>query len=136
MKKISTNHVLTSFDIDYALGFKDRKDQDKLSKNQTLLKNATLGVEKYELLHLVYSRGYGQVYLDISEKVKDRYFNKMFKYLSEVDLSDTSALLEILPSLDEKVVEASLSKLIFYFQELEEYEKCAVIKKVLDTLTK
>lgn len=136
MKKISTNHVLTSFDIDYALGFKDRKDQDKLSKNQTLLKNAALGVEKYELLHTVYSRGYGQVYLDISEKVKDRYFNKMFNYLSDVDIADKESLLEILPSLDEKVTKTSLNKLISYFQDLEEYEKCAVIKKVLDILIK
>jgi hypothetical protein len=136
MKKITTQHVINSFEQDYYLGFKDRKNAGSLTPNQTLLKNATLGVEKYELLHVIYSRAYGETYSKISESVKDRYFNKMFSYLEKVDLSDIDSLLEIIPSLDENTIKKSFSKLLYYFQDLEEYEKCAVVKKVLDNLIK
>jgi hypothetical protein len=134
MKKISSQQVLKSFDLDYSFGLKSGKIPQGMNKNQVLFKNATIGVEKYELLHIIYSKGYGKVYVDISESVKDRYFNKMFKYLQEIDLNDINSLKEIVPSLDEKVVRSSLSKLILYFQGLEEYEKCAIIKKILDLI--
>jgi hypothetical protein len=134
MKKISSQQVLKSFDLDYSFGLKTGKTSQGMNKNQVLFKNATIGVEKYELLHIIYSKGYGKVYVDISESVKDRYFNKMFKYLHEIDLEDINSLKEIVPSLDEKVVRSSLAKLILYFQDLEEYEKCAIIKKILDLI--
>jgi hypothetical protein len=134
MKKISSQQVLKSFDVDYSFGLKTGKTSQGMNKNQVLFKNATIGVEKYELLHIIYSKGYGKVYVDISESVKDRYFNKMFKYLHEIDLEDINSLKEIVPSLDEKVVRSSLAKLILYFQDLEEYEKCAIIKKILDLI--
>lgn len=136
MKKISSQQVLRSFDLDYSLGFANRKNTDKLSPPQVLFKNATLGIEKYELLHIIYSKGYGQVYENMADSVKQRYFNKMYGYLANIKLEEIDSLREILPSLDEKVVQSSLNKLIFYFQELEEYEKCAVIKKILDLLKK
>jgi len=136
MKKISSQQVLRSFDLDYSLGLKTGKSSQGMNKNQVLFKNATVGIEKYELLHVIYSKGYGKIYVDMSESVKDRYFNKMFKYLQEIDLSDINSIKEIVPSIDEKVVKSSLNKLILYFQDLEEYEKCAVIKKILDLLKK
>jgi hypothetical protein len=136
MKKINSQQVLKSFDLDYSLGFGSRKDQGKLSHTQVLFKNATLGIEKYELLHIIYSKGYGKVYENIADSVKHRYFNKMYGYLADIKLEEVEDLQEILPSLDEKVVISSLNKLILYFQNLEEYEKCAVIKKILDLLKK
>lgn len=136
MKKISSQQVLKSFDLDYSLGFGNRKDKDKLTPSQVLFKNATLGIEKYELLHIIYSKGYGKVYEDIADSVKHRYFNKMYHYLADVKLEEIGTIKEIVPSLDEKVVKSSLNKLILYFQDLEEYEKCAVIKKILDLLKK
>jgi hypothetical protein len=136
MKKINSQQVLKSFDLDYSLSFLSGKGKEKLSSPQTLFKNATLGIEKYELLHLIYSKGYGKVYEDIADSVKDRYFNKMYKYISEIKLEEIESIKEIIPSLDEKVVKSSLNKLILYFQHLEEYEKCAVIKKILDLVKK
>ena len=136
MKKISSQQVLKSFDLDYSFGFGNPKDSKKLSPTQVLFRNATLGIEKYELLHIVYAKGYGKVYEDIADSVKSRYFNKMYGYLANIKLEDVDSLYEILPTLDEKVVKSSLNKLIFYFQDLEEYEKCAVIKKLLDLLKK
>jgi hypothetical protein len=136
MKKINSKQVLKSFDLDYSLGFGNRKDADKLSPTQVLFRNATLGIEKYELLHIIYSKGYGKVYEDIADSVKHRYFTKMYNYLVDIKLEEVDSLNEIIPSLDEKVVKTSLNKLILYFQDLEEYEKCAVIKKILDLLKK
>jgi hypothetical protein len=134
MKKINSQQVLKSFDLDYSLGFVSGKGKDKLSPPQLLFKNATLGIEKYELLHIIYSKGYGKVYEDIADSVKHRYFNKMYNYLQDIKLEEIDSIKQIIPTLDDKVVKSSLNKLILYFQDLEEYEKCAVIKKILDLI--
>lgn len=101
-------------------------------RNEFLLRSAVIGAEKYEFFDIVYYKTYRENYKKISRSVKDTYFNKLYRYISNLDLDDKDSILITAESLHRETVNASLNKLLLYFQDLEEYEKCAVIKKVLD----
>lgn len=104
------------------------------TNDQVLLRNAVVGAEKYDLLDSIYFRTYGDNYRKISVNVKNNYFNKLYKYVEKIDLNQVEELSKVVVELDKKIVFSNLTKILLYFQNLEEYEKCAVIKKVLDLL--
>lgn len=134
MKNYTKQHVLEAFESDVKTQFKESKAYSRLSLSQSGLKNAITGIEKYNFLHIIYLRAYGQVYSKISSEVKSRYYHKMFNHLSLVNVNELETLQEVVEKLDSVVVKKNLNKLLTFFVDLEEYEKCTVIKSILDIL--
>jgi hypothetical protein len=134
MKNYTEQHVIEAFESDVQSQFKESKAYNKLNPTQNGIKNAITGIEKYDFLHIVYLRAYGQTYLKIAPEVRSRYYHKMFDHLSSVNVNDLESLLEVVHKLDSVIVRKNLNKLLNFFINLEEYEKCAVIKSILDIL--
>lgn len=132
MKKSRSDYPLSSLAKDLQKELLESGAYKENERNEFLLRNAVIGAEKYELFDLFYYRAYKENYKKISLNVKDTYFNKLYRYIQNLDLSDRDSILITAESLDRSTVDASLNKLLLYFQNLEEYEKCAQIKKVLD----
>lgn len=133
--KINIKNILDTFSQDYSFTSTKNERKTKVNKNEKLLRSAIVGAEKYDLLHSIYLNAYGSTYENISEDVKSRYFNKLFNYINQVDFSQQETVLEVINELSSSTTKKSLNRLLYYFQDIEEYEKCATIKKFLD-LTK
>ena len=68
---------------------------------------------------------------DLKEMGDRVAYERAFYYLSKIDINDKMHQDSISLNLDNNLKKA-LSKSILYFQEYEEYEKCAFIKKIYD----
>ena len=68
---------------------------------------------------------------DIKEAGECVTYNKAWGYIKSVDLNETSHINALLHYSDE-YLDTSLELGINYFQQQEEYEKCAVLLKILN----
>lgn len=68
---------------------------------------------------------------DVKEMGNRVAYERAFYYLNKIDINDKMHRDSISLNLDSQLKKA-LEKSILYFQEYEEYEKCAFIKKILD----
>lgn len=57
-------------------------------------------------------------------------YNKAWYYIKKINLSDKNHILDIIEYGDD-LLETSLELAIQYFQDIEEYEKCAHLLKIL-----
>lgn len=111
--------------------------QDEVLKNPFVLMGMVVrGLENYYIMDGMYSRQYGKRYTDRKHTVRYEYFNKMYGYLKRINLDETDDIYTIGESFQKGEVDLCLNHLRKYFEKIEEYEKCAVIKKYVDYLQK
>ena len=73
-----------------------------------------------------------EVGMDDVKEAGDRVaYERAYYYLSKIDITDKMHQDSISLNVDKQLLK-SLEQSILYFQEYEEYEKCAFIKKILD----
>lgn len=89
-------------------------------------------VESFYLVDSIKEKKYGESYIKIRSKVKAKYFNIIFEVLEQISLENSDLIRESIQELGSKLVLDSLEDMLINFQEREEYEKCQIIKEVLD----
>lgn len=134
MRKTKTKNMNLSTEFSIESKTDEQGFNSESEKNEFLFRKAILGAETYEFMDIMYLKTYKERYREISSNVKYKHFNKLFLLLTKVDLADKETLKKATHILDEKVVLENLDKMMYYFQDLEEYEKCALIKKFSDTV--
>lgn len=90
------------------------------------------GVYNYRFLNEIASNRRPDVYPRIKEAVKKSYFDKMFGYIANSDYSNKKIIDSTLAELGYEVVLECINQLLDHFVELEEYEKCAILRDVND----
>ena len=70
---------------------------------------------------------------EISQTGETMLYERAFQYLKMIDIQDKYHIKILFEEANPKLEEA-LNKSLKYFEEGEEYEKCAVLKKYLDFL--
>jgi hypothetical protein len=106
-----------------------------LMKDDTVLLNTVVrGIESFWKLDDIYTNKFPDQYETVRERVKVKYFNKMYKYLTRINLKKLEPFFDTVGDLGYGTVENSLQEYMEHFIELEQYEKCAKIKKVLDVV--
>jgi hypothetical protein len=109
--------------------------EDKLNNQYVLIGMVVKGLENYLIMDIMYTRHYGQDYKRIKSTIKYKYYNKLLGYLKRIDSSNFNEVYKIGESFDRQTVVASLDTLRVYFELLEEYEKCSIIKRYQDLVT-
>ena len=111
--------------------------QDEVLKNPFVLMGMVVrGLENYYIMDGMYSRSYGKKYTEAKPKVRYHYFNKLYDYLNRIDIDDTDNIYKIGESFQKGEVDLCLNHLRKYFEKIEEYEKCAILKKYINYLNK
>ena len=106
-----------------------------LMEDDTVLLNTVVrGIESFWKLDDIYTNKFPDQYETVRERVKVKYFNKMYKYLTKINLKKLEPFFDTVGDLGYGTVENSLQEYMEHFIELEQYEKCAKIKKVLDVV--
>ena len=103
--------------------------------NPFVLLNMTVrGIENFQLMNLMYSRNYPEEYSKVKLAIKYRYYSRLYSYLAKIKLEDTEDTFTIGDSYNVESTFLALEDLKGYFEELEEFEKCALLKKYLNFL--
>ena len=132
MKKMNLDNVFEIFDQDDEQVYEQAGMKFLMEDDTVLLNTVVRGIETYWKLDDIYTNKFPDQYETVREKVRRKYFNKMFKYLVRINLKKLEPFFDTVGDLGYGTVENSLNEYIEHFVDLEEYEKCAKIKKVLD----
>lgn len=132
MKKMNLDNVFEIFNQDDEQVYEQAGMKFLMEDDTVLLNTVVRGIETYWRLDDIYTNKFPDQYETVREKVRRKYFNKMFKYLVRINLKKLEPFFDTVGDLGYGTVENSLNEYIEHFVDLEEYEKCAKIKKVLD----
>ena len=108
--------------------------QDVLDNPYVLMGMVLRGITNFNLLEALVKKRYPEEWEKQKNTVKHKYFNKLFLYLKRIDIDNDSSKYKVSNAYDLEETAYGLGKILFYYEDVEEYEKCAVIKKYIDKL--
>ena len=92
------------------------------------------GLENFELMDMMYSRNFPEEYKNVKTIIKYKYYNKLYNYLRRIDSTSFKDEYTIGEAFDSENVYKALDDLRVYYEVIEEYEKCSVIKNFRELL--
>ena len=134
MQPIDPKTLFSIFEAGDEQVYKENGVEDVLNNPFVLMGTILNGIENYHLMDIMYSRKFGEEYKAVQEQVKHKYFTRMYNYLNRIDTENFEDKHDIGSTFDYNAVTGALVTLLKYFEEIEHYEKCAVIKRYLDYL--
>jgi len=112
--------------------YKEHGMEDVLNNPYVLIGMVVKGLENYQIMDLMYQRSYPEQYKEVRETVKLKYYNGLYAYLTRIDIDTFNAKYTIGETYDSQDVLFGLDTMLYYFEGLEHYEKCSIIKKYMD----
>jgi hypothetical protein len=108
--------------------------EDTLNNPYVLMGMVVKGLENFLMMDIMYTRHYGQDYRRVKTVIKNKYYNRLLGYLQRIDSTKFNNVYKIGESFDRVGVVAALDSMRVHYELLEEYEKCAIIKRYQDLL--
>lgn len=114
--------------------YKEHNLQHLLEDPYVIFNTAIRGVTLYNLLDGTYRIRYPKEYPVVESSVRNNQFAYLYQLIVKVPLDDPKVFSDTKLDLGEGVVRDSLNQLLQHFIDLEEYEKCSVIKNYLEII--
>ena len=114
--------------------YRENNVEDVLKNPYVLIGMVVNGVENYYLMHRVYSTKHPEHYKRVKATIKHKYYCKLYSYLSRVSPLQLDIVYKIGDDFEVDRSLRAINDLLFYFEDVEEYEKCRVIKEYADLL--
>ena len=92
------------------------------------------GLENYRLMEVLYMRNYPEEYEKARPAIRLKYYTTLYTYLKRIDWTKYENIYRIGQSFDINTTYKALEDLRKFFEKVEHYEKCAVIKEFIDHL--
>jgi len=134
MQRIDPHTLFSIFEQGDEAVYKEHGLEDALKNPFVLMGMVVRGIENYNIMDMMYSRQYAKDYAKVRKITKYKYLNNLYSYLKRIDSSSFDTVYKIGESFEKDKVNKCLNYLRVYYESLEEYEKCAVIKRYIDLL--
>lgn len=127
------NNIFRVFAADDDDIFREEENAAELLDND-FIKVGTLikGMENYILLDRMYSLKFGTSYESKRESIKRKYYLGLVQNLPRPEELHSNTLDDLVDEFGKKVLAFSLSNLIDYFVEVEDFDPCITLKAYLD----
>ena len=135
MQHIDPNTLFSIFEQGDEAIYEEHGEERHLDNPYVLMGMVMRGIENYHLMDMMYLKKYPKEYTIIRKVTKYKYISKLYNYLLNIDSFNFSSEHSIGDSFDVKEVLGALDYLRVYYEEIEHYEKCAVIKRYIDLLS-
>lgn len=132
MQQLDPHTLFSIFEQGDEAVYKEHGVEDVLNNPYVLIGMVVRGLENYSLMDMMYMRSYPEQYKTVRDTVKLKYFNGLYSYLTRIDTTKFESVYAIGETYDSQDVLFGLDTLLYYYEDLEMYEKCAVIKKYMD----
>ena len=132
MQQLDPHTLFSIFEQGDEEVYKEHGVEDVLDNPYVLIGMVVRGLQNYQLMDLMYMRSYPDQYKEVRETVKLKYYNGLYSYLTRIDTTKFEVIYSIGETYDSQDVLFGLDTLLHYYEDLEMYEKCAVIKKYMD----
>ena len=134
MKKIDPHTLFSLFEVGDEEVYKENGIESTLKNPYVLMGMVVKGVENFIVLDQIYTKNHKEKYEKVKDHTKYKYFNKLYSFLEKIDSKKFETKYIIGESFDSGTVNSALHTLLYYYEGLEQYEKCAVIKRYIDLL--
>ena len=115
--------------------YKEHNVTGVLDNPYVLMGMVIRGLENWNIMDIMYKRTYPEEYAKVRGSIKVKYMSKLVSYLERIDSTKFESIYTIGESFESKNVIMALHNLLMYFENIEYYEKCAIIKNYIDLLT-
>jgi hypothetical protein len=115
--------------------YKEYGMEGQLDNPFVLLGMVIRGLENYQLMDMMYMKRYPQHYKEVRKITKYKFYNKLYGYLNRIDSKEFSSVYKIGESFNMVKVMSSLEDMLRFYEGIEQYEKCAVIKRYQDLVS-
>lgn len=132
MQPIDPHTLFSIFEQGDEAVYRENGVEDVLSNPYVLIGMVIKGLENYQLMDSMYMRSYPKEYQAVRDNVKLKYYNNLYQYLLRIDSTSFESIYSIGEAYDIQQVIFGLDTMLYYFETLEMYEKCAVIKQYMD----
>ena len=136
MQPIDPNTLFSIFEQGDEEIYKEHGMESQLQNPFVLMGMVLRGIDNFQMMDMMYMKQYPKHYKKVRNITRYKYFNKLYSYLTRIDCSSFDDKHKIGESFDINDVRYCLDLLRVYYESLEEYEKCSVIKKYIDLLHK
>ena len=134
MQKLDPNALFSIFDQGDEQIYREHKIESDLNSPFIIMGTVITGIDNFYLLDKMYSFKFQDSYGKVRDKIKYKYFNKMYNYLLTIDEDKIGDSFIVDEELTIERYLFNLNDLLYFFQELEQYEKCAHIVKFTNEL--
>jgi hypothetical protein len=136
MQGIDPNTLFNIFEQGDEQVYQEHGMEDALNNPFVLMGMVLRGIDNYRMMDMMYLKQYPAPYKKVRSITKYKYYNKLYSYLTRIDSLDFDKVYKIGESFDIEDVYSCLDLLRVYYEDIEQYEKCATIKKYIDLLVK
>ena len=134
MHKLDPHTLFSIFEQGDEQIYRENNVEDVLKNPYVLIGMVVTGVENYYFMDKMYSIKHPKLYGRVKSNIKHKYYSRLFKYLDRINPDEFNSIYRI--GLDYEIDKSLryMYDLLFYFEEMEEYRKCKVIKHFADLL--
>jgi len=134
MHRLDKNTLFSIFEQGDEHIYKEHNLEDQLSNPYVLMNMVVRGLENYKIMDQMYMHQYPKQYKHTRRSIQYKYFNKLLSYLQRIDVQNFNPKFKIGDSYEIMHNTYMLQNLMYYYEGIEQYEKCAIIKKYVDLL--
>lgn len=134
MQPIDPHTLFSIFEQGDEQIYKEHGIESTLNNPYVLMGMVVKGIENYFMMDMMYMQRYPKEYTNVRNVTKHKYFTRIYNYLEKIDSDNFGKEYNIGDSFGRDEAFLSLDHLRKYFEKIEHYEKCAVIKKYQDLL--
>ena len=134
MQKLDPHTLFSIFEQGDEEIYREHQIEDVLKNPYVLMGMTVTGVENFNLIDKMYLLKHKSDYAKIRPSVKYKYYSKLVTYLTRINIEEAQNAYTIGEDFDTERCLHSLNEMLEYFQDIEEYERCAIIFKYIDLL--
>lgn len=134
MNGIDPNKLFAIFDKSDEEIYQEVGMEELLNNPYVVIGSVVEGVENYFLTDQIYTNKNIKEYKEVRQKIKYKCFNRLYLKLNQLDIEEVQKTYFIGETYDIQESYNALDTLRDYFEQLEQYEKCALIVKYIDLL--
>jgi hypothetical protein len=132
VKDLNADNLFNMFSLGDEEIYKENGVEDVLDNSFTLFGMVVRGVENYFIVDQLYKVRFAKDYDRVSESIKLKYFTGLIRYLERVDRLQSDTLSSLEDEFSPQAIKYALEEMLEFFEGIEYYENCALIKKYYD----
>lgn len=134
MNKLDPHTLFSIFEQGDEEIYKEHNVEELLDNPYVLIGMVVTGVENFYLIDKMYTLKHEEEYGRVRDKVKLKYYTKLYRYLDRVTPLEMDIIYKIGSDFEVDRSIDAISDMMFFFEDIEHYEKCAKIKLYSDLL--
>lgn len=134
MQELDPKTLFSIFEAGDEQVYRENHVEHLLENPFVLVGMVVRGIDNYRLMDLMYSRNYPKLYKRNKREIKYKYFVNLFNYLKRIKLDENLDKFKVGEDYELLSTKSRLDELLYYFEDLEQYEKCSTIKNIMDRI--